>query len=218
MRKIVQPLTVLATMLVPVLYAVPAHALATRTFVAAQGSDSNPCTFAAPCRSFQAAYNVTAAGGEIDVLDPAGYGALTITGAISIQGHGYAGLAVPSGNGLTINAGLTDKINLRGLLIDGVGTGGDGIVFNTGGSLNIQDCVIRNFAGAGIHFLSTASVSTLFSVSDMLVADNGGNGIDVKPTGAVVVTGVFNRVEIDHNAVIALSSTATQVPGRSSSP
>ena len=193
-------------------------ASATRPFVSATGSDTNPCTFSSPCRSFQHAHDVVTSGGEIDVLDPAGYGALTITGAISIQGHGYAGLAVPSGNGLTINAGLTDKINLRGLLIDGVGTGDDGIVFNTGGSLNIQDCVIRNFAGAGIHFLSTASVSTLFSVSDTLVADNGGNGIDVEPTGAVVVTGVFNRVEIDHNAVIALSSTATQVPGRSSSP
>jgi len=61
----------------------------TRVFVAAQGLDSNPCTFAAPCRTFQHAHDVVAAAGEIDVLDPAGYGALTINKAISIQGHGF---------------------------------------------------------------------------------------------------------------------------------
>ena len=56
----------------------------TRVFVAAQGSDSNPCTFAAPCRTFQHAHDMVAAGGEIDVLDPAGYGAVIITKSISI--------------------------------------------------------------------------------------------------------------------------------------
>src|SRR5215510_642454 len=98
----------------------PAQAQPTRVFVAAQGSDSNPCTFALPCRTFQHAHDVVAAKGEIDVLDPAGYGALSITKAISIQGHGFAGLAVTSGNGISISAGANDKINLRGLLIDGV--------------------------------------------------------------------------------------------------
>jgi hypothetical protein len=65
-----------------------------RVFVAAQGSDANPCTFGAPCRTFQHAHDVVAAGGEIDVLDPAGYGAVSITKAISIQGHGFAGISV----------------------------------------------------------------------------------------------------------------------------
>src|SRR5262245_29128598 len=98
-----------------------AQAQPTRVFVAAQGSDAYPCTFALPCRTFQRAHNVVAASGEIDVLDPAGYGAVTITKSLSIQGHGFAGLAVTSGVGITINAGATDKISLRGLLIDGVG-------------------------------------------------------------------------------------------------
>src|SRR5262249_4943843 len=92
----------------------------TRVFVSATGSDSNPCTFAAPCRAFQHAHDVVAAGGEIDVLDPAGYGAVTITKAISIQGHGFAGIAVPSGGtGIFINAGAFDRVHLAGLLIDG---------------------------------------------------------------------------------------------------
>src|SRR5262245_61865064 len=107
----------------------PARAQASRVFVAAQGSDANLCTFALPCRSFQRAHDVVANNGEIDVLDPAGYGAVTISKAISIQGHGFAGIGVASGNGITINASAGDKVNLRGLLIDGVGTGLTGIQF-----------------------------------------------------------------------------------------
>jgi hypothetical protein len=132
----------------------------TRVFVAAQGSDSNPCTFAAPCRTFQHAHDVVAANGEIDVLDPAGYGALTITKAISIQGHGFSGISAPSGNGITINAGASDKISLRGLLIDGVGTGANGIQFNTGAFLNVQESLIRNFGGSGIAFISLGGQAT----------------------------------------------------------
>src|ERR1022692_3410931 len=120
--------------LIGALSAAPAQAQ--RVFVAAQGSDTNPCTFAQPCRSFQQAHDTVAANGEIDVLDPAGYGALTITKAISIQGHGYSGISVPSkGNGITINSGNADSVNLRGLLIDGVGTGSAGVVFNSGAFL-----------------------------------------------------------------------------------
>jgi hypothetical protein len=101
------------------LSAMPAQAQS-RVFVSAHGSDSNPCTFLAPCRTFQHAHDTAAANGEIDVLDPAGYGAVTITKAISIQGHGFSGISVASGNtGITVNAGPADDVNLNGLLIDG---------------------------------------------------------------------------------------------------
>src|SRR5690348_7701771 len=111
-----------------------------RVFVAGEGSDSNACTFSAPCRTFQHAHDSVAPGGEIDVLDPAGYGPVTITKAISIQGHGFSGISAPTGNAIAINAGASDRINLRGLLIDGVGTGNSGIscVSVAVGSLNIQ--------------------------------------------------------------------------------
>src|SRR5262245_31845537 len=119
-----------------------------RVFVAAQGSDTNPCTFALPCRTFQHAHDVVAANGEIDVLDPAGYGAVVINKAISIQGHGFAGISAPSNaTAITISAGASDRINLRGLLLDGVGTGSNGIVLNSGLMLNVQDSVIRGFTG-----------------------------------------------------------------------
>src|ERR1700693_5011219 len=85
---------------------------AARTFVSAAGSDSNNCTnVATPCRHFAAAYAATAAEGEIDVLDPANYGQLTISHGISVQGHGWASVsAVTGGASITINGG--DKINI----------------------------------------------------------------------------------------------------------
>src|ERR1051326_2197645 len=105
-----------ATLLACAFNSTTALAQSTRVFVAAQGSDSNPCTFAAPCRTFQHAHDAVAAGGEIDVLDPAGYGAVIITKAVSIQGHDFSGVSTPiGGTGITINAGANAVVNLRGL-------------------------------------------------------------------------------------------------------
>jgi hypothetical protein len=56
----------------------PAWAQANRTFVSGHGADSNPCSLVAPCRSFTQALTQTNAGGEITILDPAGYGSVTI--------------------------------------------------------------------------------------------------------------------------------------------
>jgi hypothetical protein len=108
------------------LSAAPAQAQNSRSFVSGLGLDANNCSLATPCRSFQGAYNKTNAGGEIDVLDPAGYGALTINHAISIvnDGVGTSSILVPSGGaGITINAGTGDAVSLRGLIIDGEGSG-----------------------------------------------------------------------------------------------
>jgi Right handed beta helix region len=179
-----------------------AHAQ-TRTFVSGSGSDSNPCSVTAPCRSFQAAYNAVAAGGEIDVLTPAGYGALTISKAVSIQGHGFAGITAPSGSSaITINgAATTDQINLRGLLIDGAGAGGYGVwVLNSVGTVNIQDCVIRDLQYYGILF-QPQSAAQLF-VSDTIVSDTfsgQGAGIYVSQNGSNAVSAVLSNVEVDNN-------------------
>src|SRR5262245_38245891 len=197
MRKIALTLTLLATALVCAISADPAAAQ--RVFVAAQGSDANPCTFAQPCRTFQHAHDVVAAGGEIDVLDPAGYGTVTITKAISIQGHGFSGIAVPGGGtGITINAGATDAINLQGLIIEGAGAGTFGVAFNTGESLTVEGCVIRNLTDSGIWFLPT--VSSTLAVSKTFIAENNNLAIFVRPSGSATVTAVFNRVELIHNA------------------
>jgi len=171
-------------------------AFAQRVFVAAQGSDANPCTFASPCRTFQRAHDAVAAKGEIDVLDPAGYGALTITKSISIQGHGFAGITAGSGTAITLNAGPGDNVNLRGLLVDGLGTGTDGIDFNSGANLNINECWIRNFNGVGIS-VTFPGPSALF-VSDTLIGKNSAQGILIYgPSGTGKA--VLDRILVEHN-------------------
>src|SRR5215469_13758113 len=131
-----------------------AYALSNRTFVSGSGSDANPCSLGAPCRSFAGALAQTSPGGEIAVLDTAGYGAVTITHAISIVNEEgvEAGITATSGDGITITAGATDVVNLRGLTLVGVG-GVNGVTFNTGAALNIQNCVIRGFGGTGLNLL-----------------------------------------------------------------
>src|SRR5882757_8156112 len=149
-----------ASLLALGLHAAPASALNGRTWVSGLGNDANPCTRTQPCLTFQGAHDKTAAGGEIDVLDPGGFSAVTITKAISIVNEGVGVAGIRSGSAIpaiTISAGASDKITLRGLTIDGAGVGTNGIVFNTGASLNVQNCVIRGFTNDGIHFVPNAS-------------------------------------------------------------
>src|ERR1700692_3533130 len=135
MRKIVMSFTLLVSAFVCLLPAVPAQAAAARTFVSAAGSDSNNCTnVATPCRHLATAYAATAANGEIYVLDPANYGSLTITGPVSIEGHGWASIAPVSGQAaITINGNAGDAINIIGVVLDGTAiTTTTGIAFSSG--------------------------------------------------------------------------------------
>jgi hypothetical protein len=173
-------------------------ALAQRVFVAGQGSDGNPCSFAAPCRTFQRAHDAVASGGEIDVLDPAGYGALNITKAISIQGHGFSGISVGSGGvGITINAGTNDRVHLNGLLIEGGWVGLVGILFSSGKSLVIENCLVRRLTGVGLGYSPAAPTPQTLSVSSSYFVENG-YGMIIEPFGTGVVTAA-----IDHSAFYA---------------
>jgi hypothetical protein len=172
--------------------AMPAQALVARTFVSAAGSDTNNCAnVATPCRHLAAAYAATAANGEIYVLDPANYGSLTITGPVSIEGHGWASIAPVSGNpAITINANAGDKINIIGVVLDGTAlVGTTGIQFNSGGNLTVRDSVIRNFTDNGINFVPNSSTPSQIFVSNTLISDNGEEGILVNPSGSGTTTG-----------------------------
>jgi hypothetical protein len=192
----------LAAALACSLFAEPA--LAQRVFVSATGSDSNPCTFVSPCRSFQHAHDVTSANGEIDVIDPAGYGPLTITKAISIQGHGFSGISVPSGaNGITINAPSTAAVHLNGLLIDGNNVGGAGILFNTGKSLTVENCIVRRSrGGSGLAFRPNGTTKSTLAVSDSYFSDNSSNGLDVEPQSSGAITAAITRSGFYNNGNI----------------
>ena len=193
------PFALLAATLASSLFSVSAHARA-RVFVASYGNDANPCTFGSPCKTFQQAVNVVDPGGEVTAIDSAGFGPISITKAVTITSPDgvEAGIVpVAGGNAITINAGSSDTIGLRGLTINGAGNALNGVAFNTGGTLTIQNCVIRNLTGQGLNFIPSNSSS--LSVSNSYVGNNGGHGILVQPNGSASATATFNRVETQYN-------------------
>src|SRR5947209_20083296 len=124
MRRVVLSIATLCCGLVAMmLAAAPANAQATRTWVSGVGDDANPCSRTAPCKTFAGAISKTAPAGEINVLDPGGFGAVTITKSITIRSdHIEAGVLVSGTNGIVISAGPNDRIVLEGLDIEGLGT------------------------------------------------------------------------------------------------
>jgi hypothetical protein len=209
MTKITLLLTLLVAALVGLLPAAPAEAAAARTFLSAVGSDSNNCAnVTTPCRHLATAYAATAANGEIYVLDPANYGSVTITGPVSIEGHGWASIAPVSGQAaITINANIGDKINIIGVVLDGTAiTNTTGIQFNAGGSLTVRDSVIRNFTSHGILFQTNAANPSQLFVSNTLVSDNGGYGININPLSLGSTNAVLDHVELQNNASAGLAA------------
>lgn len=172
-----------------------AQAQATRTWVSGVGDDVNPCSRTAPCKTFAGAISKTAAGGEINVLDPGGFGAVTITKSITIgTDPALGGILSASTNGVVINAAATDVITLRGLTINGsltVSTGLNGIRILNAGTVNIENCYIygnRSAApnGNGVVALNTANLLEL-NIDRTTLSENGvgndGAAVLVAPTG-----------------------------------
>ena len=123
-----------------------ASAQATRTWVSGVGDDANPCSRTAPCKTFPGAISKTASGGTIDALDPGGFGAVTITKPITLEAIGaVAGVLVSGTNGIVINAQTNDTVILRGLSIDGTGSGLAGIKVFAVGKLIVERCTITEF-------------------------------------------------------------------------
>ncbi len=173
----------------------PAMAGLNRTYVSTAGDDANPCTAASPCRTFQVAHDNTNPGGEILVLNPGGFGLLNITKSISINNDGVGEIGF-LGGGITINAGATDIINLRGLTINGVGASGSGIELVTGGSLNIQNCNIGNFVGRGIFVHPGVSTAVAVAIADTVIGANTVSGVSLAPVGSGAFTASFKRVAV----------------------
>src|SRR5215470_15675525 len=145
-------LTLAMTLIAAVLYADPANAQASRTWVSGVGDDANPCSRTAPCKTFAGAISKTAPAGEINVLDPGGFGAVTITKPITISSEcTEAGVLVSGGNGIVVAAGNSDVVTLRGLDINGLNTGLSGIKINSAGQVHIESCRIYEFTTADIQ-------------------------------------------------------------------
>jgi hypothetical protein len=220
MTKIAFLFALLSTVLVCCLAAVPAQAQVNRTFVSGAGSDGNNCAnVVTPCRHFATAYAATAPNGEIFVLDPANYGSLTITHGVNIEGHGWASIAPPNnGNAITINANPGDNISIHGVSINGTGATGNtnGIVFNSGASLTVTNCVVQNFVGIlptgnGILIQPTSGTVKL-TITDTNASNNAGVGIFyVPPSGSPSA-----NIVIDHVVATANQSGIVVNPGNAS--
>lgn len=200
-----------------VLHALPASAQATRTWVSGVGDDVNPCSRTAPCKTFAGAISKTAAGGEINCLDPAGFGTLTITKSITVDCTGTFGSVLNSGgiNGFVINDSATGTPNtidviLRGLSIDGAGTtpGLNGIRFISGRSLFVQDVLIQNQNGGnGISFQPAGTAK--LHANNVAMTD-GANGILIQPTGASgVAKVVLQNVRAENHTGMGISVNTT---------
>ena len=182
MRRIAL-LALVIGLLAPFLASAPANAQATRTWVSGVGDDANPCSRTAPCKTFAGAISKTAPAGEIDCLDPGGFGAVTITKSITLNCSATLGSVLVSGtNGIVVAAATTDNIVLRNIQIQGIGTGISGLRILTAATVTIENCVITQFTQQGISDARTAGSTKLF-VRNTVISNNGGAGIGLAATG-----------------------------------
>ncbi|MGB8510938.1 MAG: right-handed parallel beta-helix repeat-containing protein [Pyrinomonadaceae bacterium] len=168
-----------------------AQAQATRTWVSGVGDDANPCSRTAPCKTFAGAISKTADGGEIDAIDPGGFGTITITKSITIDGAGTMASILAAGtNGVNFNdATNTKTASLRNLSINGAGTGINGINYIAGKTLHVENCVITGFKGSGAnsHGIKVSLVNAgEVTVENTEIRDCTGNGIESTTTLAQI--------------------------------
>lgn len=178
-----------------------ANAQATRTWVSGVGDDANPCSRTAPCKTFAGAISKTAAGGEISVLDPGGFGVVTITKSITINGDGtLAGILNAGTNGIIVNAGANDIVYIRNVSINGAGTGLNGIRYLAGKALHVENCNIygqgNNTTGNGNGIVVSVGATALLFVKDTNIKNCAVSGVTANAS-AGVVGGLLEHVRIE---------------------
>ena len=190
------------------LSAAPAHAQATRTFVSGVGNDADPCSRTAPCRTFAGAIVKTFINGEINCLDPGGYGTVNITKSITIDCKHTLGSDLSSGTtGVIVNIPVsvndpTRSVRLRGILINGTGasgavgtrTGIDGIRILQANSVFVEESVIAEFSQQGIEVAATNNVNLV--LNDVTIRNTNVAGITLATTAGLVLAS-FNNVRIN---------------------
>jgi hypothetical protein len=193
------------------------QAQATRTWVSGVGDDVNPCSRTAPCKTFAGAISKTAAGGEIDALDPGGYGTITITKSMTIDGAGtHASILASLTTGVIINAGANDVVTLRNLSINGAGNGVIGIRIVAAKTVIIENCAIFGFSGAnpngrGISDVrTTAGAGNLF-VRNTTISNNSQSHIVIIPGGGATVNATLENVRlvnsVSNAGIVVLNSS-----------
>jgi hypothetical protein len=167
-----------------------ANAQATRTWVSGVGDDVNPCSRTAPCKTFAGAISRTAEGGEISVLDPGGFGTLTITKAITINGEGtLAGILNAGTNGINVNVTTnpaTAVVYIHGISINGASTGVNGINYTAGSTLVVDHCWIYGQTTTGINVNGAGALN--LKVSNTEIENiTAGNAITINTSAGQVL-------------------------------
>ena len=182
-----------------------ANAQASRTWVSGVGDDANPCSRTAPCKTFAGAISKTAVNGEIDALDPGGFGAVTITKAITIDGGCQVASVLVSGtNGIVVQAPSTDSVILRNIEINGINNSVSGIRFLAGKSLAVDHVIINRFASLsssrGIDAEpNNAGGTAQLLVRDSFIAETQGEGILIQPGGGTSMIVNINNTRQAHS-------------------
>jgi hypothetical protein len=193
------------------------HAQATRTWVSGVGDDANPCSRTAPCKTFAGAISKTAAGGEISVLDPGGYGAVTITKSMTIDGGGGAGFGSILNSGTTgviINAGVNDVVTLRNLSINGAGAvpGIAGIRILQAKRVYVEKVQVFGNGGAdpsGRGISDTRSTGGQLFISDSIIRNNSQSGVVIIPaSGSTTIDVSIRNSELKANGNAGIAATS----------
>lgn len=205
---------------------------ATRTWVSGVGDDVNPCSRTAPCKTFAGAISKTFIGGEINIIDSGGFGAITITKSITIDGIGAHGSILGSGtNGVTINLAVNSndplkRVILRNLSINGTGasgtvgtnTGINGVNITGNGATSVimENVRIMNF-NRGISVTNSVNTVNMF-LSNVDISTCSTNGISLVPTGSGVVVAMLNGVRVSeigttgtHHGIVQNANTVTHM-------
>jgi hypothetical protein len=202
-----------------------ARAQASRTWVSGTGDDLNLCSREAPCKTFASALSKTAAGGEINVVDPGSFGAVTINKSITINGDGtFAGIFNNGLTGVIVNAGADDHVVLRNLSIQGGGTGISGIRFLRGRHLTVDNVAISGFTARGIDVSVSANDGSVVGIDlrnvritkganaastpvGVFVSLSPGPGLALATLDHVTLTGLNNGLEVALNGRAMVSNS-----------
>jgi hypothetical protein len=174
-----------------------APAQASRTWVSGTGDDVNPCSRTAPCKTFAGAISKTAEHGEIDALDPAGFGSVTITKSMTIDGTGTLAGSLPGGSAFIVNVTTnptTATVIIRNIQINGAQAGLDGVRYLAGNTLVVEGCLIHGFSGDGID--ANLAANGNLKVLDTLIEDVDGDGIRVGTAAGFQLLATIDRTRV----------------------
>jgi hypothetical protein len=172
-------------------------AQATRTWVSGVGDDANPGSRTAPCKTFAGAISKTAANGTISVLDPGGFGAVTVTKSMTIDGGGIEGSILASGtNGVIVNAGVDDVVVLRNLVLEGAGTGLVGVKILSAGAVYLENCRIKGFA-TGVAETTSATTGTQVILNNCFIHECSTAAVTLEPGADVASVAKLENTRLE---------------------